>query len=280
MNKKKDIVLNKNEDCCDCDSNGMIEKKIFKFLILIFILFLIFFVYASTQKVIRENNSAFVSKEDASFININKTGTVYVVPNVGLISLNSTVSAKTIADALKQNNEKISQVIVFLKSQGVSSEDIKTSDFNVSPNYERVVTEDLFSNVITEGQKKVVSYEVSQTMEVKIRDLNKVGLVIDGATEAGVNNVGNLNFVIEDEDSAKAQAREKAIKDAKIEAQGIADKLGVKLGGVSSYSESFSIPVYRNDVSYEKAVGSSSLSNIEIGKNKIEVTVNLSFKVN
>ncbi|MFA5080596.1 MAG: SIMPL domain-containing protein [Candidatus Paceibacterota bacterium] len=280
MNKKKEVVLNKDEVYCNCNDHVFFETKIFKLLFFIFILFLVFFACISTQKMIKEKNSVLTPETEANFININKTGTVYAVPSVGLISLNSTISAKTIAEALKQNNERISRVVIFLKSQGIASEDIKTSNFNVYPNYEWIKTEDTFSNVTTEGQRKIAGYEVSQTTEVKIRDLNKIGLVIDGAIEAGINNVSDLSFVVEDEDAARAQAREKAISAAKIEAQNIADKLGVKLGSVSNYNESFSIPSYRSSVGYEKAMDSSLPTAVEIGKNKIEVTVNLSFKIN
>ncbi|MDD5639966.1 MAG: SIMPL domain-containing protein [Candidatus Pacebacteria bacterium] len=280
MNKKKEVVLNKDEIYCNCNDNIFFEKKIFKLLFFVFILFLLFFACISAQKMIKERNLVSTSEREANYININKTGIVYAIPNVGLINLNSTTNAKTIAEALKQNNEKISRVIAFLKSQGISSEDIKTANFNVYPNYEWIKTEDTFSNVITEGQRKIAGYEVSQTTEVKIRDINKVGLVIDGAIEAGINNVSNLSFVVDDEDAAKAQAREKAISAAKIEAQSVADKLGVKLGSVSNYNESFSIPVYGSAVSYEKAMDSSLPTTVDIGKNKIEVTVNISFKIN
>jgi len=281
MNKKNDIVREKDEVCC-CEHGGNkeVEKKFFKLLLSVFVLFLIFFVYASTQKVIKENSVLTVG-DQSNLINISKTGTVYVTPNIGTINLTSTVEAKTIADALKENNEKIANLANFLKAQGIASGDIKTAGFNVNPRYEWSDSKDSNGNVVT-GKRTVAGYEVSQATEVKIRDLSKVGNIIDGAAQIGINNIGDLAFVVESEDAAKAQAREKAITDAKSEAQSIANKLGVTLGNVSSYSESFSALNSRTALSYEKAMAGSGSSptSIESGNNKVEVTVNVSFEIN
>lgn len=282
MNKKNDVVREKDEVCC-CEHGGSkdVEKKFFKLLLSVFLLFLIFFVYASTQKVIKENSVLNIGKDQSNLINISKTGTVYVTPNIGTINLTSTVEAKTIADALKENNEKVASLASFLKAQGIASGDIKTAGFSVNPRYEWSDSKDSNGNVVT-GKRTVAGYEVSQATEVKIRDLSKVGSIIDGAAQIGINNIGDLAFVVESEDAAKAQAREKAIADAKSEAQSIANKLGVTLGNVSSYSESFSAMDSRAVVNYEKAIAGSGSSptSIESGNNKVEVTVNVSFEIN
>jgi hypothetical protein len=281
MNKKKDIVHEKDEVCC-CEhiENKEPERKFFKLLLSVLVLFLIFFIYASTQKIIRENGLLSTESDQSNLINISKTGTVYVTPNIGMINLTSTVEAKTIADALKENNEKVASLINFLKTQGIVAGDIKTAGFNVNPRYEWSDSKDSAGNVIT-GKRTVVGYEVSQATEVKIRDLSKAGGIIDGAAQIGINNIGDLTFVVESEDAAKTQAREKAIADARSEAQNIANKLGVALGSVSSYSESFSALNPRTAMNYEKAIeGSSSTpTSIESGNNKIEVTVNVSFEI-
>jgi len=277
MNKKNSIVPSK--ETCKCGEKIFLDNDFFRVLFSIFILFLIFFVYASTQKLIKENNNGFKAESSQlKLINVSKSESVYVSPNVGEINFTSTVEEKTIEEALKKNNEKVANFVVFLKNSGIASGDIKTEAYEVYPRYEWTKTENSSTGVITEGKRTVAGYEVMQSTQVKIRDLTKVGSLIGSAAEIGINNIGNLNFVVEDSDVARAQAREKAINAAKAEAQTIANKLGVELDGINTYNESYS--ALDRSVKYDSMISSEKApTSIETGKSKVEVIVNISFKI-
>jgi len=117
--------------------------------------------------------------------------------------------------------------------------------------------------------------------QVKIRDLNKIGEIIQGATSAGANQTGNLQFTIDDQDGFKKQAREKAIKEAKEKAKELAEQLGVKLVRITGFSEGGVIPRYYDYGLKEMAVSSESpMPQIETGENKIEISVNITFEIN
>ncbi len=229
---------------------------------------------AATNEKMKQSNS--IGKEN-NIITVTKKGTVYTTPNLVKVSFSIITEEKKVGDALKNNSQKSNSVIETLKSQGVGESDIKTIYFNVYPLYEwRKNSIDIYST----GTRVLVGYEARQTIEVRIRDIEKVSNIIESSVSAGANEVGDLNFIVENEDIFKTQARTKAIIDAKNEAYKTAQTLGVKLGDIVSFTESTYIPF-----DYLKAASSSDLgmgsaeSSIASGENKIEVTVNISFKI-
>jgi hypothetical protein len=125
-----------------------------------------------------------------------------------------------------------------------------------------------------------VGYEVTQSLEVKIRNMEKIGNIIEGATAAGANEVGDLQFTIDKQDELKSQARKEAIEKAKAKAKEIADQLGVKLVKITNFSENEVLPVPRpyfmEKVATEEKAGTPQ---IQTGENKIEVQVSITYEI-
>jgi hypothetical protein len=210
-------------------------------------------------------------------INVSKQGVVYATPNLAQISFSVITEEKEVGDAIKENSEKSSAVIEILKAQGVSETDIKTTYFNVYPLYEWRKT-DGTTDIYSTGTRVLVGYEATETIEVKVRDVEKIGSLIEGAVGAGANQVSSLQFVVENEEAFKAQARAKAITDARAEAIQTAQALGVKLGKIVSFSESSYIPYYKSTSAVGMGGGAED-SSISTGENRIEVTVNIVFEI-
>jgi len=211
-------------------------------------------------------------------INVSKQGVVYATPNLAQISFSVIAEEEEVGDAIKENNEKSSAVIEILKAQGVSETDIKTTYFNVYPLYEWHKTDS--ADIYSTGTRVLVGYEATETIEVKVRDVEKIGSLIEGAVGAGANQVSSLQFVVENEEAFKAQARAKAITDARAEAIQTAQALGVKLGKIVSFSESSYIPYYKSTSAVGMGGGAEAAdSSISTGENKIEVTVNIVFEI-
>lgn len=132
-------------------------------------------------------------------------------------------------------------------------------------------------------------HEVSQNVNVKVRDLEKIGEVISRSAEKGANQVGNVSFSIDDEYELKNQAREMAINKAKEKANLMAAQAGMTLGKVKSVIESsgdynYPVPMYANaklEMSDEVLGrgGETSVSNIQSGQNEIRVEVTLIYEV-
>lgn len=213
-------------------------------------------------------------------ISITGKGEIYAKPDLALTSFSVVTEAKTVDEALTTNTEKMNAVIESMKTLEVEEKDLKTTSFNIQPRYEWET--DLSSSLWPQPRNRVlVGYEVTQSLQVKIRDLAKVGEIIKSATDAGSNQVGNLQFTIDDEEGLKKQARELAIKDAKAKAKDLSSQLEVRLVKIVSFSESSASPRYYGlqEASYDYAE-SVSVPQIETGENKIEVNVYITYQIN
>jgi hypothetical protein len=188
---------------------------------------------------------------------------------MSVVAKNNDVSVAT-----SESSKKMNAIIGYLKGNGVEEKDIKTTSFSIYP---------VYAWEEKTGRRNLDGYEVSQTIEVKIRDLSKVGDIISNATELGANNVSSLSFTIDDDEKVKEDAKELAIKDARAKAKNLEKSLGVKLVKIVNFSEG-TYPTYSYDSYYKSASGatemlSSVAPTIQTGQNKITSTVTITYSV-
>jgi len=214
--------------------------------------------------------------ETRNTITVSDTGEIYAKPDLAVIDFSVISEAKTVTGAMSDNTEKMNAVIEVIKGQGVEAKDLKTTNFNIYPRYEWYEK----SEIYPQGKRVLVGYEVQQTLEVKIRDMAKIGQVIEKAVEAGANQVGDLTFTIDKQDELKKQARKEAIEKAKTKAKELANQLGVGLVRITNFSESAVVPIPQ-PFYLEKAagMGGEETPRIETGENKIEVTVSITYEI-
>ena len=204
------------------------------------------------------------------------SGIVYAKADIANLEVGLKTGAKpTASEATINSTNKMNDIVSELKKLGIEDKDIKTSDYNLSPVY----------NYTNDKGQVLVGYEVTQNLTLKIRDLSKIGDVIAKTTEKGANQIGNINFTIDDEFALKNQARELAIKKAQEKATLIAKQSGMKLGEVKSvYENADSNPPimmnYANAKMDAVAVGGAIASpSIQSGQNEIKVDVTLVYEV-
>lgn len=215
-------------------------------------------------------------RNDQDRFSVAGSGTVYAKADIANINVGlKTGAKKTAAEATKESTDKMNSIIAELKKLKIEEKDIKTSDYNLNPLY----------NWTNDKGQELIGYEVTQTLTLKIRDLSKIGDVIAKTTEQGANQIGNINFTIDDEFALKNQARELAIKKAKEKAQLIANQAGMKLGNVKSVTENSEpvvYPMYSN-AKMDLAVGGGrealASPTIQTGQNEIKVDVTLVYEV-
>ncbi|MBM3257802.1 MAG: DUF541 domain-containing protein [Candidatus Nealsonbacteria bacterium] len=210
-------------------------------------------------------------------LTVSETGTVYTKPDLAMADFSVVTEEKTVAKAMEENTKKMNDVISFVKSQGVEEKDLKTTDFNISPRYEWHDT-DTYS-----GKRVLVGYEIRQTLEVKIRDLGKIGTIVEGSTSAGANEVSDLQFTVDNQEDLKKQARDEAIAKAKTKAEELAKQLGVRLVKISNFSESTAFPYYTDLKESALGMGGGALPSVpqvETGESRIEVQVFITYEIN
>src|SRR5882724_9555417 len=160
---------------------------------------------------------------------VSAEGKATASPDTANLSF-SVLSQGKNADALSDiNNKKMNDAIAFVKSQGIDAKDIATAGYNLNPNY---VWDPKTQRSSLDG------YTLTQTVNVKIRDLSKTAKILAGLTPLGINQIGGVSFTIDDPESYTQQARTDAIAKAKHKAEDIARAAGLSLGRVMAVSES------------------------------------------
>jgi uncharacterized protein YggE len=252
--------------------------------LIIFLIALTISTIVGIQNKIKEGKYIGQDVVAKNTIMVSSTGEVYAKPDLALLTFSVKTEAETVAKAMSENTEDMNAVIALMKAMGVEEKDLKTTNFNIYPRYE-YKKEDKEKEIWPpqpEGRRVLVGYEITQSLQVKIRNIEKIGDIIQGATGAGANQVGSLRFTIDNEDELKKQAREEAIQKAKDKAKELAGQLGVDLVRITNFSESGIAPrLYSYDYAMTEAVGlgGGETPQIETGENKIEVTVSVTYEI-
>ena len=174
-----------------------------------------------------------VSYNAAHTITVVGQGSVRVVPNIAQITIGVETTATTVADGSTENQAKMKAVLAALKTVGIPEKDIQTTNYSISVNRNQDVQ---VPGLATTGPMST-TYTVSNMVTVTIRDLTMVSEVIDATVEAGANNIWGISFTVDKPDVALADARAKAVADAKSRAEALAELGEVTLGPVMAMSE-------------------------------------------
>ncbi|MFA4890380.1 MAG: SIMPL domain-containing protein [Candidatus Paceibacterota bacterium] len=248
----------------------MFDEK-FKKIISMFAVILSIYVAVLAYNAVQEGR--YIGKEinPTNTINVSATGEVFAAPDVANFSVSVVKEAKTAVEAQNQNAEAINKIVKFLKDSGIEDKDIKTSGYNIYPKY------DYLEHV---GQV-FRSYEATQSLDVKVRKIDDAGKILSGVVAMGANQVGGINLAIDKEDDLKRAARQAAINEAKQKADDLVKDLGVSLGRLVSFSESFGgipVPIY-GMMKAEGVGGGATAPDIPKGENKISVSVSLTYEI-
>jgi uncharacterized protein YggE len=195
----------------------------------------------------------------AQTITVLGQGSVKIKPDIAQISIGVETSAETVSDAVKQNETQMQAILAALKQAGIPEKDIRTTNYSV---YFDRNPQPVPSTEAAASESKP-QYRVSNMVNVTVRTLDTVGDVLDAVIEAGANNIWGVTFSLEDPKLAQADARTKAIADAKSRAEALAELTGITLGPVMSVSEvigSGTYPMPALSVSDRAAGGVESIS--------------------
>ncbi len=176
----------------------------------------------------------------ARTITVVGRGEVKAKPDIATVNLGVEVLAATVDEAMGQAAERMKAILTTLKGLGIAEKDIQTSNFSIS--FERQGPIALPAVEGTPGagagqETPAGFYRVSNMVQVTVRDLDKVGDVLDAAVRAGANNVWGVSFGLDDTEALEAQAREKAVANGRSRAESLAKLAGVSVGEVIAVSE-------------------------------------------
>lgn len=206
---------------------------------------------------------------------VNGEGKVSVTPDMAIINVGIVSEKPTVAEAQAEAAQAMDNLIQTLKDQGIDEKDIQTTSYYITQNTRWNQTDQ---------KEEVIGYRVSNSVTVKVRDVNKVGTTIDAVAAAGgdLTRISGITFTIDDPTDFYNEAREKAIENAKAKAQQIADKSGAKLGKITYITESnYYSPVYRPYDSYKLATQEAAGVSTPISEGELEIstTVQIAYAI-
>ncbi|MEW9095735.1 MAG: SIMPL domain-containing protein [Clostridiaceae bacterium] len=167
------------------------------------------------------NNNYYSHKQhnfERGRMRLNGLGVLKVEPDIAIVTLGVITEDKSLEKAQRENAIRTNKVIEALKSMGINEEDISTLSYNIEPQYDFI-----------EGRQKFRGYKVSNMLNVKVREINRVGEVVDRAVQAGANSVSNIKFTAENIGSYYNKALNLAIRDVVLKAVEVSNTLNVQL---------------------------------------------------
>lgn len=207
-------------------------------------------------------------------ITVSATGTAEIAPDMAIINLTVLREAATAREALDANTAAMAEVLAAMEEEGIAKRDLKTSNFAIRPV--------IFYPRNSSGQNeepRITGYRVHNALTVRVRDLDRLGAILDRSVTLGVNQGGGIDFTNDDPGETVKQARVNAMKKAIAKATTLTEAAGVALGRILSISERVDrprpSPLARAHMKGAGAVAESVP--IAAGENTYRVTVKVSF---
>ncbi|MFM5930153.1 MAG: SIMPL domain-containing protein [Novosphingobium sp.] len=190
-------------------------------------------------------------------VELTVTETAKAKPDAAVVTAGVTTRALQADAAARQNAERMEAIIARLKQIGVAREDVQTSNFSINPQFQ-------YRN---DGQQPTfIGYDVSNTVSVKLRNVAKIGPALDALIAAGANTVYGPNFLLENDKSAREDARKAAFASAQSRARSLAALAGYRDVRLLEVSETYAArPMMMTDVAETVAVSSAKATPIEPG---------------
>lgn len=261
------MAISSSRGSCDTCSTGFdFFKKIIVALACVLIVYGI--IYIDTLVSFKNREFSFIGKAPRSerTVTVNGFAKVSGKNDIAVTTIGYSNTDKDVATARANNVKVMDQVMAELKRMGIEEKDL-TTQYSVYPDYDYTTN-------------KIRGYTVSNSVNVKIRDLSKVETVLSLAGKYNANQVSGLSFTIDDPENLKNEAREAALLDAKAKAKKLAGDLGVRLVAVVNYSE-YSSPSADYTPYYEGDMGGAveKASSVSSGSQDVGMNVTVTYEI-
>lgn len=203
-------------------------------------------------------------------ISVTGNAQVILAPDIAYISIGVHSEAKSATEAVANNNTQTQAVIDALKGQGVDAKDIQTTNFSV---YQQ-------EKYSPSGEDLGTYFMTDNTVYVTMRDISKIGDILDASISAGANTIYGITFDVQDKEAALASGRDQAMADAKAQADELAAAAGATLGAVQSinYYSSAPTPIYYDTkAAVPASVGGGGSVPVSAGQLTLTVSVSVTY---
>jgi hypothetical protein len=203
-------------------------------------------------------------------IAVTGSGKVTVVPDLATISLGVLIERNSAKAARQAAAVEMTKVVDALRKLGIDDKDIATSTVSLNAVFDYPAN----------AAPRIRGYQLNNIVTITVRDLDKLGDVLDDSVVAGATSVNGISFDVADRPAAEAKAREAAVKDAKAKADTLASGVGVKITGVSSMSETVSTPIwYGREMAGAAAAPDAASTPVMPGTTDVTIDVQVTFLI-
>ncbi|MCH4187784.1 MAG: SIMPL domain-containing protein [Megasphaera sp.] len=214
---------------------------------------------------------AFAATPEPGVINVTGYAQQEVAPDTAYITIGMESTDTDAQQARSKNNTVMNQVTSAIQSMGIAKTDMKTTNFNISPNYD------------TNGRNKIVSYTVTNNLQIKITDLDMVSRIISKASNSGANTIQGIRFATEHADQIRDNLIKEAIANGRREAASAATAAGATLGRVKEINITGNSPSYERSYTMNAMRMSSKMiadsAPIETGTNTMSESIRMTFYI-
>jgi hypothetical protein len=206
---------------------------------------------------------------EAGSITVGGTGRISVDPDAADLRLGITVARSTVDEARAEAASTMAAILAAVTDAGVERRDVRTTLLSVQPRYD-----------YRDGKPPVLTgYELANVVEVAVRDLARLGDVIDGALGAGATSMDGLSFRVTDPAPAEREARVRAMAEARARADVLAETAGLAIVGVADIVEGTPprppIPFAKAE---RMALAADASTPVEAGAMEIAVSVTVTYR--
>ncbi len=244
---------------------------------------------AALMYAVREVRYMVAQPVGTTFITVTGKGEVQASPDIAEVTFTLRSEAPKVADAQKQIKEKTAAAVGALAELKIEEKDIKTLSYNSYPKYEYKQVVCRAGYCPPSGNPTITGYEVTQTVQIKVRDVDQVGTVFEKLGTLGVSELSGPNFTIDDIEKVKADARGLAIVDAQAKAKVLAEQLELDIIRLTSFDDGsqgsgYPMPMYEKSAygmggdSLQSATG-NAVNGIMQGENTTTANATLVFEV-
>jgi uncharacterized protein YggE len=157
-------------------------------------------------------------------VTVSGVATIRSAPDQAVVTLGVQTQGATAEEAMASNADSMNDVLAALRDEGIGSNDLATAWINLYPNY-------------SDSGLTIVGYTAENQVYVTVRDMDRIGRVIDRAVEAGANLTSGISFSVSEENEGLDQALQEAVANARDKAEVLAGASGAQLGAVVQVSE-------------------------------------------
>jgi len=213
------------------------------------------------------------SNQNVRTLSVSGSGDAFLAPDIAYIYIGVHTENATAAEAVTENTAQTEKLMQAIRDFGIDEKDIRTTNFSIYPmdRYDPATG-------LPSGEK---TYAVDNTVYVTVRELAKLGDLLDTAVQAGANTINSVQFDVAEKDEALKQARADAVKDAESQAQALAQAAGLSLGEIQSISfvDAQPYPIFDGKGGGGMAVDQAAAVPIQPGQLTFTVSVNVTYNL-